>query len=64
MKEQLTKLLKVKSITTFIFLGLIVYSVVAEVKLAEWLIAIITMVFKELFDKDKVKQPSKNEEEE
>lgn len=62
MKKQITKLLKMKSITTFVFLGLTIYAVIALVELPEWLVPIITLCFKELFDKDKTNN-KKNEEE-
>lgn len=62
MKKQLTKWLKIKSIVTFVFLGLTVYTAVAKLELPEWLVPIITLCFKELFDKDKIKSDSKESE--
>lgn len=51
----ITNLLKVKSIVTFGFLALTITAVMLEINLPEWLIPMVTLCFKELFDKDKVK---------
>lgn len=62
--NQLLKLIKIKSIVTFIFLAITIYVVVKKADLPEWLVPIITLCFKELFDKDKIKAEEKKEEEE
>ena len=49
-------LIKVKSIVTFVFLVITVVAVVKGLELPEWLIPIVTLCFKELFDKDKIKK--------
>ena len=61
MKKQIAKWFKIKSIVTFVFLGLTFYTAITSLELPEWLVPIITLCFKELFDKDKV-SPSKEEE--
>lgn len=61
MKKQFEKWLKIKSIVTFVFLGLTVYTAVTSLELPEWLVPIITLCFKELFDKDKGKTINKEE---
>lgn len=62
MKEQFKKWLKIKSVVTFVFLGLTVYTAVTSLELPEWLVPIITLCFKELFDKDKLKNDITKEE--
>ena len=66
MKEKvvarLLNLIKIKSIVTFAFLGLAIYSAVKVIDLPEWLVPIITMGLKELFDKDKIKNTDKEGE--
>lgn len=51
--ERILNLIKMKSIVTLVFLGLVIYSVVSITNLPEWLISIIAICFRELFDKDK-----------
>lgn len=63
MKQVLKKWCKIKSIVTFVFLGLTVYAATRSLELPEWLVPIITLCFKELFDKDKV-TPTNNVKEE
>ena len=62
MKKQFIKLLKIKSIVTFVFLGITIFAVAKAVELPEWLVPIVTLCFKELFDKDKVKVEKKENE--
>lgn len=62
MKNQLIKLLKVKSIVTFVFLMITVLAVVKQFQLPEWLVPIVTLCFKELFDKDKINEVKIREE--
>lgn len=58
---QLIQLIKMRSIVTFVFLGLTIFSVIKTLELPEWLVPIITLCFKELFDKDKVIQSKEGE---
>lgn len=60
---RILNLFKIKSIVTFVFLGLTIYSAVKMVNLPEWLVPIIAMGLKELFDKDKVTSTKENKEE-
>ena len=66
MKEKIThgllNLIKVKSIVTFGFLIITFIAVIKGTILPEWLIPIVTLCFKELFDKDKVKNKEDNNE--
>lgn len=54
MYKIISNLLKVKSIVTFCFLFITIMAVMKQLQLPEWLVPIITLCFKELFDKDKV----------
>ena len=58
---RILNLFKIKSIVTFVFLGLTIYSAVKMVNLPEWLVPIIAMGLKELFDKDKTKNNKEGE---
>lgn len=51
--KRITNLFKIKSIMTLLFAGITIYAVVKATSLPEWLVPIITMCFKELYDKDK-----------
>lgn len=53
--KRLDNLFKVKSIVTFVFLFITILCVIKGLELPEWLVPIITLCFKELFDKDKIK---------
>ena len=52
--QGLLNLIKVKSIVTFVAVGVFVYTVVTKQLEASTVTAIILMVFQNLFDKDKV----------
>lgn len=60
--NRVLNLFKIKSIVTFVFLGITIYSVGKACELPEWLVPIITLCFKELFDKDKNVNVKKEEE--
>lgn len=62
MKNVIANLLKVKSIVTFTFLFITVMAVMKQIVLPEWLVPIVTLCFKELFDKDKVKIKKEEEQ--
>lgn len=64
MKKIIGNLLKVKSIVTFTFLFITVYAVVKQIVMPEWLLPIVTLCFRELFDKDKVKSKEKEDRDE
>lgn len=58
MKKQITKritnLFKIRSIVTLSFVVIIFLTVLKQLELPEWLVTIVVLCFKELFDKDKV----------
>lgn len=54
-KKRFTNLLKIRSVVTLVFLVITVLAVTKSLELPEWLVPIITLCFKELFDKDKIK---------
>lgn len=51
--KRITNLFKIKSMITLVFAAITIYAVVKTASLPEWLVPIITMCFKELYDKDK-----------
>lgn len=53
---RILNLIKIKSILTLSFLGLTSLAIFKALELPEWLIPIISLYFKELLDKDKVKK--------
>lgn len=65
MKEELIKrianLLKIKSIVTIFFMVIIAISIAHKFNLPDWLIALISLALKELFDKDKIQNANSNE---
>ena len=54
--QALLNLIKIKSIVTFVTIGVFVYSVVTKQLESATITAIIMLVFQNLFDKNKIKE--------
>lgn len=61
--KRIANLFKIKSIVTLTFLLITIFATFKSLDLPEWLVPIVTLCFKELFDKDKVKTIDNSESE-